>query len=232
MTDGYEPDVKSSVVPDFLKKAEGGQVKLIGDRGPEIFTPNKTKDPIDAERGLFEVLACLGMNLNDASLCDTPKRFIKYLLEFMQGELDIEKVLGKGFEHGSSDTMVTQSNIPFRMICEHHLLPAIGKASIGYLPNGRVVGLSKLTRLVDAVGTEKPSLQEAICDRIADLLYKTIDAKGVIVAIYAEHGCMACRGVNSPGVITSTTSIRGLYLTVPAARDEFYNTIGMSERIK
>ncbi len=176
-------------------------------------------------------LVYLGMDLDDPSLKDTPKRFRKYLQEFMQ-PIDIDEVLGKGFEHGSADTMVTQSHIPFRMICEHHLLPAIGIANIGYLPNGRVVGLSKLTRLVQAVGTEKPSLQESICDRIAELLQKHIKPRGVIVTISAEHGCMACRGINSPGVITSTSSIRGLFLTVPAAREEFFNTIKLAHGVR
>ena len=123
--------------------------------------------------------------------------------------------------------MIAQSNIPFRMLCEHHLVPAIGRAAIGYIPNKRVVGLSKLTRLVQAVGTERPSLQEYICDKVADLLFEHIDPKGVIVAIKAEHGCMACRGVNSPGVMTMTSSVKGVFRDVPAARDEFFQLTRM-----
>lgn len=201
-------------------------------RRPRKFQPvSQAEINKEIEGAISTALMLMDMDLNDPSLKDTPNRFRRYLQEFMQ-PINLDEVLGKGFEHGCCDTMVTQSHIPFRMICEHHLLPAIGTANIGYLPNGRVVGLSKLTRLVQAVGTEKPSLQESICDRIAELLNDRLKPKGVIVTISAEHGCMACRGINSPGVITSTSSIRGLFLTVPAAREEFFNTIKLAHGVR
>lgn len=181
----------------------------------------------EIEHHLTKAFCLMGMDLTDESVIDTPARFRRYIAEFMQ-PFDPETLLGNGFENKSNDAhcLVAQASIPFRMVCEHHLLPATGRAAIGYLPHKRVVGLSKLTRLVQAVGTEKPSLQETICDRVADILFKTIDARGVIVLVQAEHGCMSCRGVNSPGVITATSSIRGMFLTVPALREEFFRMIG------
>lgn len=172
-----------------------------------------------------------GWDMENPSLKDTPARFVRYLEEFHQ-PIDLEEVLGGGFENPagkSSSEMVVQSPIPFRMICEHHLLPAIGHAAIGYLPREKVVGLSKLTRLVQAVGTEKPSLQEAICHRIANLLDDHLQPIGVIVVLQAEHTCMACRGVNSPGVLTTTSAVRGVYRDAPHTREEFFNLVRLSK---
>lgn len=165
------------------------------------------------------ILEGIGMDLSDPSTKDTPERFAKYLLEFSNSP-DIEEILGNGFEHEGT-AMVIQSGIPFRMICEHHLLPAWGKASIGLVPNGRVVGLSKYTRLVQAAGTAEPSLQEHICDRLADILMERIQPKGVMVVLEAEHGCMSCRGVNVTGVITTTSAVRGCFFDNAEARTEF-----------
>ncbi len=172
----------------------------------------------------------LGMDLDDASIQDTPERFADYLLEFMQ-PISLEEILGNGFDKKDFDGIVIQSDIPFRMICEHHLLPAIGKASIGYIPNRKVVGLSKLTRLVQAVGTEKPNLQENISNRIAELLTEHIEPRGTIVVIQAEHACMTCRGINSPNVITTTSSVRGVFRDVAHARAEFFSLVQNAKEI-
>lgn len=171
------------------------------------------------------MLRLLGLDTNSEGLKETPRRVISYLLEYRQ-KLDAEAILKDGFETpGEHSSMVIQSPLPFRMMCEHHLLPALGYASIGYIPGKRVIGLSKLPRLVDAVGVEKPSIQEAICDKIADILNKSLEPKGVIVTIHAEHSCMACRGVRAAGVITVTSSVRGVFRDVPQARAEFFALI-------
>lgn len=165
---------------------------------------------------------------DNPSTKDTPKRFLTYLTEFCQ-PFKVEDVLGTPFDaEGQYHAMVVQKFIPFRMVCEHHLLPAIGRGAVGYIPINSVVGLSKLTRLVQAVGTEKPGLQEYICDRIADLLNDYLKPKGVIVVLEAEHGCMACRGVNAPGVLTTTASIRGAFYDKPQARAEFYSLVNQN----
>jgi GTP cyclohydrolase I len=168
----------------------------------------------------------------DPSLVDTPKRFVAYLEEFSK-PYDPKELLGEGFSNGDSphkDTvngMVTQTNIPFRMVCEHHLLPALGTAHIGYIPHHKVAGLSKLTRLVQAVGTKRPSLQELICEEVANVLHDTLDAKGTIVVIQAEHTCMACRGVNVQKVPTITSCVRGIMRDVAQARTEFFSLINL-----
>ncbi len=170
----------------------------------------------------------------DPSLRETPDRFIRYLEEFSI-KPDYKEILGNGFANGDSphkdsiNGMVVQSNIPFRMVCEHHLLPAWGTASIGYIPHHKVVGLSKLTRLVQAVGTKRPSLQELICEEITDVLHKGVDAKGTIVVVSAQHSCMACRGVNAPNVPTITSCVRGVLRDVPQARQEFFELIRISK---
>lgn len=179
-----------------------------------------------AIKGITDVLEVLDMDIKDPSIAETPERFLKYLLEFRQ-PLDVEALLGKGFalDKDGFHGMVVQSNIPFRMVCEHHLLPATGRAAVGYVPNHHVVGLSKLTRLVQAAGVERPSLQEVICDKVVDILNDHLEPKGVMAIVAAEHGCMACRGVNSPDIITATSSVRGIFRDVPAARQEFFDLI-------
>ena len=177
---------------------------------------------------MASVLSLLGFSTGDASTRDTPERWVRFITEFTKGTGPTEEILGDLFDIQRSDStqgMIVQTGIPFRMICEHHLLPAIGFAHIGYLPRKAVVGLSKLSRLVDAVGTEKPSLQEAITARIASILYDKADAMGTAVVIEAEHTCMACRGVSRAGVKTLTSSVLGVFRDVPQARSEFLTLI-------
>lgn len=184
--------------------------------------------PTDLEMSVVDavrhVITGIGLELDEQDLDDTPGRFIKYLREFNQ-PIDVEQILGTKFPCHGHHNMVVQKNIPFRMVCAHHLLPATGTASIGYVPHNSIVGLSKLTRLVQAVGVEKPSLQEHICARIAQLLEEYIAPKGVIVMLQGEHGCMAARGVNTPGVPTITSTVHGVFRDVPAARAEFFSLI-------
>ncbi len=193
---------------------------------PTIQHGAQVTDPTgEIESHVRQILDLLRLDINDPSLMETPRRVAKYLREFRQKH-DYREILGDGFKHPGAHGLIAQSNIPFRMACEHHLLPALGRAAIGYFPDEMVVGLSKLTRLVQAVGTEKPSLQEVVCDRIADIFDEHVHPRGVIVTIRAEHSCMACRGVNTPDVLTHTSSVRGLFRDVPQARAEFFSLIG------
>ena len=163
----------------------------------------------------------MGLDPKEAGLKETPRRVTAYLLEFVKPFPD--NIWTGIFDAEGYSGIITLSNIPFRMICEHHLLPALGHASIGYIPHKKILGLSKLPRLVDAVGTERPSLQEKITNRIVDLLEKHIEPAGSICTIKAEHTCVACRGVATPGIVTTTSSVRGLFRNVPAAREEFFH---------
>lgn len=165
--------------------------------------------------------------LDDPSMKDTPIRFARYLAEYCQ-RLDTKSIFGSTFEvQPGFHEIVAQTNIPFRMVCEHHLLPALGTASIGYIPNKRVIGLSKMVRLVTSVGHERPNLQERIGQRICDLMEKHLQPQGVALIIRAEHGCVACRGTKSPGVVTITSQVRGAFRDNHAARQEFMSLIQM-----
>lgn len=183
-----------------------------------------------AAKSMREVLGNLGVNLEDENFQTTPERFVKYLLEFLQ-PYDAADILKSSFSTKTSEYhgMVIQSNIPFRSACAHHLLPFFGHCHIGYIPNGRVVGLSKLARLVRAVGLHSPSIQETLTDDIADALYKELQPKGVIVVISAVHTCMTARGIAAPNVPTTTSTVRGVYRDVPAAREEFFNALNVGK---
>ena len=114
--------------------------------------------------------------------------------------------------------------ISFNSLCEHHLLPFMGVAHVGYLPNGRIVGLSKLARVVEEV-SHRPQVQERMTDQVADLLYEELDAKGVVVVLEATHTCMTIRGVRKPGSLTVTSAVRGLFKTNQSSRAEVMSLI-------
>ncbi|MCA9046904.1 MAG: GTP cyclohydrolase I FolE, partial [Planctomycetaceae bacterium] len=137
--------------------------------------------------------------------------------------LDPARHLQKVFEE-QYDELVLVRDISFNSMCEHHLLPFIGVAHVGYLPKGKVVGLSKLARIVEEV-SRKPQVQERMSHTLADLIASELDAKGVIVVLEAEHSCMTIRGVRKPGALTITSSVRGLFKTNQATRAEVMSLI-------
>ena len=122
------------------------------------------------------------------------------------------------------DELVLVREISFNSLCEHHLLPFMGVAHVGYLPNGRIVGLSKLARVVEEV-SHRPQVQERMTDQIADLLSEELDAKWVVVVIEATHTCMTIRGVRKPGSRTVTSAVRGLFKTNQSSRAEVMSLI-------
>lgn len=180
--------------------------------------------------GLLEgVLEELGLDPSNQHFARTPERVAKVLRAYVQ-PIDLQSVLSDGFEdddpgEGESNerTLVVQTNIPFMGLCAHHLLPFFGTAAVGYLPRQRVVGLSKLTRLVYAAGHLAPTTQEHITNLVADALYDSapIQPKGVAVLTSALHGCMAVRGVEAPATRTITSAIRGVFKDVPALEAKF-----------
>ena len=191
------------------------------------------KDVLDATNLMASVLEVLGFDLSNENFDGTPERFVKYLREFRQ-PFDPKQVLKVDFSMEKPDVgykgMVAQHNIPFSTICPHHLLPVTGRVHIGYIPHERLVGLSKLTRIVRVVGHEMPRMQETATDVIADTLMEHLGAKGVVVVMHADHGCMTGRGVLVHDTPTSTSTVRGLFRDVPSARDEFFHLVDMSKR--
>lgn len=171
------------------------------------------------EAAVREILAAVGEDVDRDGLLETPSRVARMYAE-MFGGLHVEpgRHLHKVFEE-EYDEMVLVRDITFHSMCEHHLLPFIGTAHIGYIPRGRVTGLSKLARVVDEV-SRRPQVQERMTHTIADLIEKELDAKGVIVVLEAEHTCMTIRGVKKPGALTITSAVRGLLKKDAASRAE------------
>jgi GTP cyclohydrolase IA len=161
--------------------------------------------------GVRLVFEGLGLDPTAPAIRDTPERVARMYDEIFAGlVVDPSEVLDVVFEEGH-DELVLIRDIPFASICEHHLIPFVGRAHVGYLPNtaGQVTGLSKLARLVDLVA-RRPNLQERITTTIADTLEKALSPRGVMVIIEAEHLCMTMRGVRKPGAMTVTSAVRGL----------------------
>ena len=166
----------------------------------------------------------IGENPEREGLKETPGRVARACKEIFGGyEQNPSEILLKLFDSSASD-LVIEKNIQFYSMCEHHLLPFYGKVAIGYVPDGKVLGLSKLVRLVNAF-SRRAQIQENLTEQIADALTQNLGAKGVIVYVQAEHMCMSMRGVNRPGVVTSTLSHRGLLSQDKSLRDAFFERI-------
>lgn len=161
------------------------------------------------ERAVREILLAIGEDPDRAGLVETPKRVANMYEEIFAGLHDDPKRHLKLFDEGNNDEMVVVRDIPMYSMCEHHLLPFIGKAHIAYIPSdGRVIGLSKLARIVDSF-SKKPQLQERLTSQIADFLDKELSPQGVAVVIEAEHLCMTMRGARAAGAKTQTSALRG-----------------------
>ncbi len=170
-------------------------------------------------RAVREILIAVGEDPTREGLRDTPDRVARMYAEIFSGlHTDPAVHLEKTFTQ-KHDEMVLVKDIEFSSCCEHHLLPFLGKAHIAYLPNGRVVGLSKLARVVEAVA-KRPQVQERMTEEIADLIMTHLKPRGVGVIVEASHTCMTIRGVRKPGAMTITSSMRGGFLKDSATRAE------------
>jgi GTP cyclohydrolase I len=178
------------------------------------------------ERGVREILAGIGEGcLNAEVLANTPRRVAAMVAEFFETmEEDPADALAVVYQEAYEE-MIVMKDIPFFSICEHHLLPFVGKADVVYVPKeGRIVGASKLARVVD-VAAGRPQLQERLTSQIADALVKRLDPHGVLVRIEASHLCMTLRGVKKPGATMVTSAIRGRFYKDEAARAEAFALI-------
>lgn len=165
---------------------------------------------IQIEQAVRLILEAIGEDPNREGLVDTPKRVAKMYEEVFSG---LNQDPGEYFETifgEEHEELVLVKDIPFFSMCEHHLVPFFGKAHVAYIPrNGRVTGLSKLARAVEAV-SRRPQLQERITSVIADTIMEKLDPHGTMVVVEAEHMCMTMRGVKKPGAKTVTTAVRGI----------------------
>jgi GTP cyclohydrolase I len=173
------------------------------------------------EKAVREILEAIGEDPDRDGLLRTPERVAAMYDEVFSGIKDTpDRHLAVTFEAGH-DEMVMVKDIPLYSVCEHHLIPFIGKAHVAYIPNadGRITGLSKLARLVDSL-SKRPQVQERLTTQIADEIDNSLQPRGVLVVIEAEHLCMSMRGVRKPGSLTVTSAVRGQFRDSVATRNE------------
>lgn len=187
-------------------------------------TSASTVDLPRIEKAVREILAAIGENPNRDGLLETPARVARMYAEMFSGlHVDPSRHLKKTFQE-TYDELVLIRDISFNSMCEHHLLPFIGTAHIGYIPRGSVVGLSKLARIIEEV-SHRPQVQERMTEQLADLLVQELDPKGAIVVLEAEHSCMTIRGIRKPGALTITSAVRGLFKENVSSRSEAMSLI-------
>jgi GTP cyclohydrolase I len=180
-----------------------------------------------AQLAVVQLLEALGEDPKREGLRETPRRVAKALAEMTAGnDSDVKALLDVTFDGGTYDEVVALAGIPFTSLCEHHMLPFSGFAGVAYLPGARVVGLSKLARLVDAYA-RRLQIQERLTSQIGDALVRHLDPRGVAVTLEAEHSCMSCRGVLKSGAVMRTCVLRGVFMDKPEARAE---VLGMLAR--
>ena len=183
--------------------------------------------PVDGpriERAVREILLAVGENPDREGLRETPARVARMYAELFGGlHRDPRRHLRKFFTE-ACDEVVLVRDISFNSVCEHHMLPFMGKAHVAYLPGERVIGLSKLARVVEDIA-RRPQVQERMTEQIANLLVEELHAKGVAVVIEAIHTCMTIRGVGKPGSVCVTSAMKGCFRTKSSTRAELMTLI-------
>jgi GTP cyclohydrolase IA len=182
---------------------------------------------IDQERiaaAVREIIAAIGEDAGREGLAETPRRIAQLYAEMFSGLAeDPRDVLSRTFEESHKE-MVILKNIPFYSLCEHHFLPFHGQAHVGYVPEGRIVGVSKLARAVDILA-RRPQLQERLTGQVADAIMDGLRPDGVAVVIEAEHLCLTMRGAQKPGAVMVTSAIRGGFRRRGVTRSEFLSLV-------
>ena len=185
---------------------------------------NTTIDRAKIEKAVASIIEAIGEDPKREGLVGTPRRIAEMYAEVFGGIYeDPGEELRVGFEEGHQE-MVILKDIPFYSMCEHHFLPFHGLAHVGYIPSGRVVGASKIGRVVEILA-KRPQLQERLTTQIANTIVSVLEPKGVAVIIQAEHLCMTMRGVKKPGSNIVTSAMRGLFQKNPLTRSEFLSLV-------
>ena len=183
--------------------------------------PDKTR----IAAAVREILVALGEDPDRDGLQDTPARVSRMYAEVLAGRgVDPARHLEVTFAEDHHE-MVVVKDIPFESLCEHHMLPFFGKAHVAYVPNGRIVGLSKIARVVEEYA-RRLQVQERLSSQVADLLMERLEPQGVGVVMEATHTCMTMRGIRKPGAAMVTSAVRGTFKTRRATRSEFMSFIG------
>jgi len=204
--------------PDRMKKTEN--------RSPKLTT--KQQPPVSEEemcQAVRTLLLGLGEDPDREGLKDTPKRVVKALQFLTSGyHQSLDELLNGAVFHENADEMVLLRDIELFSSCEHHILPILGRAHIAYIPDGKVIGLSKIARICEMYG-RRLQVQERLTTQIADALQGLLKPKGVAVVVEATHMCMVMRGVQKPGSWTSTSAVRGVFAEDAKTRQEFMSLI-------
>jgi GTP cyclohydrolase I len=196
---------------------------MISPNGVDIYDDEAIKAAV------VQLLTAVGEDPTREGLRDTPRRIAEMYRELFQGlHQDPAEVLQVSFDENHQE-MVIVRDIPFYSVCEHHLLPFHGTFHVGYIPRGRVVGISKLARLVE-IYARRPQLQERLTSQIADTLMEELQPEGVAVVGQAQHLCMTMRGIKKPGSQVVTSANRGLFRDREATRLEFFALLGNDRR--
>jgi GTP cyclohydrolase IA len=191
---------------------------------PQVRRATDGVDHARIEAAVREILAAVGEDPDREGLEETPARVARMYAEMFSGlHTDPRDVLQKTFTEKYNEIVLVK-DIRFASMCEHHLLPFVGKAHVGYLPNGKIVGLSKVARAVELLA-RRPQVQERMTEDLADLVMQELNPKGVGVVVEATHSCMTIRGVRSPDSVCTTSAMRGSFITHASTRSEFLTLI-------
>jgi GTP cyclohydrolase IA len=214
--------------------ANGEPVCAVGVADDETSDPGTraTEARVDLDRirrAVREILLAVGEDPDREGLRETPARVARMYAEVFQGLHQDPRVHLRKLFTQKYDEMVLIKDIRFVSFCEHHLLPIVGQAHVAYIPNGQVIGLSKIPRVIDVL-SRRPQMQERLTEELAELLMRELDAKGVAVVIEATHSCMTIRGVNKPDSTFVTSAMRGVFKERLATRSEVMSLISCSRR--
>ena len=189
----------------------------------------KNIDLAKIEKAVSEILAAVGEDTSREGLLDTPKRVAKMYAELLAGAQSDPKEHLRTVFREDYDEVVLLKDIPFYSICEHHMMPFIGKAHVAYLPDGQILGVSKLARVVDCFA-RRLQVQERLTVQVADFLMENLKPKGVAVVIEAAHSCMTIRGAREPGAAMVTSALRGIFIRDPKSRSEVLGLMNVDKK--
>ncbi len=184
----------------------------------------KIVDEARIEKAVREILSAVGEDLNRDGLKDTPARVARMYSELLAGMRDDPNIHLSRVFNENYDEIVLLRDIPFYSMCEHHMMPFIGSAHVAYLPSGKILGVSKLARIVECFA-RRLQTQERLTYQIADCLMNSIKPMGVAVVLEAAHSCMTIRGIKKPGSVMVTSAVRGLFRKDPRSRNEIMSLI-------
>lgn len=195
-------------------------------------TPKHSKKDLEVMAHIRALLVHIGEDPDRDGLRDTPARVLEVLADHFQGyQQDPKEHLLKTFEDVQGyDELVLVSDIELHSHCEHHMVPFVGKAHVAYIPDGRIVGLSKLARVVD-IYSRRLQVQEKLTAQIADVIQEVLQPQGVAVILQCQHFCMCYRGARKPGSWTTTSKLHGLFLKNAPSRMELFTLIGMKREL-